>query len=118
VSLVRGSVVWVSLEKRRGSEAQKRRPMVVVSNNAANAAATRFSRGVITAVPLTAATKPAYEFQVFVSRSHSGLRADSVAQIEQVRSFDINRVTLTQTQLPDPVMDEVNQALRLHLALW
>ena len=54
----RGEIVRVSLDPARGSEADKTRPAVVVSNDAANAAATRLGRGVITVVPTTAPQSP------------------------------------------------------------
>ena len=49
----RGSIHLVDLEPVRGSEANKVRPAVVVSNDGANAAADRLGRGVVTVVPLT-----------------------------------------------------------------
>jgi len=52
----RGEIVTVSLDPARGSEASKTRPAVVVSNDAANATATRLGRGVITVVPVTSNT--------------------------------------------------------------
>ena len=49
----RGDIRLVDLDPVRGSEASKRRPAVVVSNDQANAVAERLGRGVITVVPLT-----------------------------------------------------------------
>ena len=53
--MLRGEVRLVDLEPVRGSEADKRRPAVVVSNEQANATATRLGRGVVTVVPVTSA---------------------------------------------------------------
>ena len=45
----RGDIHSVDLDPVRGSEANKRRPPVIVSNDAANATAGRLGRGVMTA---------------------------------------------------------------------
>ena len=51
--MLRGEVRLTDLEPARGSAANKRRPAVIVSNDRANATATRLGRGVVTVVPLT-----------------------------------------------------------------
>ena len=47
----RGDIHFVDLVPACGSEANKRRPAVIVSNDAANATAARLGRGVVTVVP-------------------------------------------------------------------
>ena len=42
--MLRGEIVLVDLEPTRGSEANKRRPAVLVSNDGANAVAQRLGR--------------------------------------------------------------------------
>lgn len=76
----RGEVRLVDLDPVRGSEANKRRPAVVVSNDRANAVAERLGRGVVTVVPLTSITARIFPFQVFVPADQGGLRVDSKAQ--------------------------------------
>ena len=44
----RGELRFVNLDPARGAEANKRRPAVIVSNDAANATATRLGHGVVT----------------------------------------------------------------------
>lgn len=56
VLMRRGEVRLVDLDPVRGSEANKQRPAVVVSNDRANAVAQRLERGVVTVVPLTSNT--------------------------------------------------------------
>jgi mRNA interferase MazF len=113
----RGEIVTVSLDPVRGSEASKTRPAVVVSNDAANATATRLGRGVITVVPVTLNTARIYPFQVLLPARQTGLRQDSKAQAEQVRSVAVERVGGTVGQLPASLITELDQALRLHLSL-
>jgi len=49
----RGEIWLVDLDPGLGSEADKMRPAVMVSDNGANAAAQRSDRGVLTVVPVT-----------------------------------------------------------------
>jgi mRNA interferase MazF len=113
----RGEIVSVTLDPGRGSEASKTRPAVIVSNDAANATATRLGRGVITVVPVTSNTARIYPFQVLLPASQTGLRHDSKAQGEQVRSIAVERVGERVGQLPAGLISELDQALRLHLSL-
>ncbi len=113
----RGEIVRVSLDPARGSEASKTRPAVVVSNDAANAAATRLGRGVITVVPVTSNTARIYPFQVLLSARQTGLSHDSKAQAEQVRSVAVERIGKRVGQLPAALITELDQALRVHLSL-
>jgi mRNA interferase MazF len=113
----RGEIVTVSLDPARGSEASKTRPAVVVSNDAANATATRLRRGVITVVPVTTNTARIYPFQVLLPAGQTGLPRDSKAQAEQVRSVAVERIGKRVGQLPASLITELDQALRVQLSL-
>lgn len=113
----RGEIRLVDLEPVRGSEADKRRPAVVVSNDAANAAAARLGRGVVTVVPVTYNVERIYPFQVLLPSSTTGLPRESKAQAEQVRTVAVERVGRRCGQLPQELSDSLDDALRLHLAL-
>ena len=113
----RGEIVTVSLDPARGSEASRTRPAVIVSNDAANATATRLRRGVITVVPVTSSTARVYPFQVLLPARQTGLAQDSKAQAEQVRSVAAERVSSRVGRLPAALLAELDQALRVHLSL-
>ena len=113
----RGEVRLVDLDPVRGSEAGKRRPAVIVSNDRANAVAARLGRGVVTVVPLTSNTVRIFPFQVLVPGEEAGLRVDSKAQAEQVRSVAVERVGAALGRVPAGVMAAIDDALRLHLDL-
>jgi mRNA interferase MazF len=68
----RGEIYFASLDPTQGSEVQKTRPVVVVSNNAANRAA-----AVVTVVPLTSSIERVYPFEVLLPRERTGLTKDS-----------------------------------------
>ncbi len=113
----RGEIVSVGFDPARGSEASKTRPAVVVSNDAANATATRLRRGVITVVPVTSNTARIYPFQVLLPARQTGLPRDSKAQAEQVRSVAVERIGRRVGELPASLITELDQALRVHLGL-
>ncbi len=113
----RGEIVTVNLDPAPGSEAAKTRPAVVVSNDAANATATRLGRGVITVVPVTSNIARVYPFQILLPARQTGLSRDSKAQAEQVRSVAVERIGERVGQLPAALITELDQALRVHLNL-
>ena len=115
--MLRGEIVLVDLEPARGSEANKRRPAVLVSNDGANAVAQRLGRGVVTVVPVTSNVERTFPFQVLLPAQETGLRLDSKAQAEQVRSVAVERVGPAVGRVPPTLMAELDKALRLHLQL-
>jgi mRNA interferase MazF len=58
-----------------------------------------------------------YPFQVLLPAALTGLRVDSKAQAEQIRSVAVERVGDAVGRLPDKLMDNLDAALRLHLGL-
>jgi len=113
----RGQVRLTDLEPARGSEADKCRPAVIVSNDHANATATRLGRGVITVVPVTSNVRRVFPFQVMLPAELTGLSVDSKAQAEQVRSVAVERIGPVLGHLPAELVAELDEALRLHLHL-
>ncbi|GGD90646.1 type II toxin-antitoxin system PemK/MazF family toxin [Microbacterium murale] len=115
--LRRGQVVLVSFDPAVGSDVRKTRPAIVVSNNTANAVATRSDRATVTVVPLTSNTARVLPFQVLVPADAAGLGRDSKAQAEQVRTIAGSRITRPVGWIPSELMGAVDEALRLHLSL-
>lgn len=113
----RGEIRWVSLDPVLGSEAAKRRPAVIVSNDRANASASRLGRGVLTVVPLATSTDRVYPFQTLIPADESGLEEDSKAQAEQVRSVALERIGASIGHLSPSRLQALDAALRLHLDL-
>ncbi len=113
----RGDIYSVDLDQARASEANKRRPAVIVSNDAANATAARLGRGVVTVVPVTSNVDRVYPFQVLLPAASTGLDRDSKAQAEQVRSISVERLGSRLGVVPAAFMVEIDERLRLHLGL-
>lgn len=115
--MLRGEIRLVDLDPARADEANERRPAVLVSNDGANTTAAKLGRGVVTVIPISTNVDRVYPFQVLIPAHESGLERDSKAQAEQVRSVSVERVTERMGTVPPEVMLEVDEALRLHLAL-
>lgn len=113
----RGDIHLVSFDPAIGSESNKVRPAVVVSNDAANRAAVRLDRGVVTVVPITSNIERIYPFQVLLAAADCGLVVDSKAQAEQVRAVAVQRIRARIGALPPAVLRRVDEALRTHLVL-
>ena len=113
----RGEIRLVDFDPVQGSEANKRRPAVVVSNDGANATAARLGRGVVTVVPVTSNTEHVRRFQVLLTAASTGLTRDCKAQAEQVRAVAVGRLSSRVAAVPEKLMRELDDALRLHLDL-
>lgn len=113
----RGEIWLTELEPIRGSEDDKRRPAVVVSNDQANRRAGQLGRGVVTVVPVTASVTRVLPFQVLLPAEESGLAVPSKAQAEQVRSVDVTRLVTRLGRIDPTLLTELDDALRLHLSL-
>ena len=113
----RGEIRLVDLEPVRGAEPEERRPAVIVSNDGANLAAARLGRGFVTVVPVTTATDHVHPFQVLLPAADTGLDNDSKAQAEQVRAVAVERLGARVGALQPALMADLDEALRIHLAL-
>lgn len=113
----RNEIRLVNLDPVLGSEAARIRPGVIVSNDGANTTAQRLGRGVITVVPVTSNIDHIHPFQTLLPARETGLDFDSKAQAEQVRSIAVERVGALIGNVPFHLMDQLEDALRLHLDL-
>ena len=71
----------------------------------------------ITVVPVTSSIERLYPFQVLLPAADTGLERDCKAQAEQVRSVAVERVGARLGVVPHALMLQIDEALRLHLAL-
>lgn len=108
--MTRGDVYWIDLEPIRGSEANKVRPCVIVSNDANNRAA-----ATVTVVPVTSNVARIHPFEVDLGIT---LDRPSKAQAYQVRTVSKQRIRGEPiAALAQALAAELDEALRLHLAL-
>jgi mRNA interferase MazF len=105
----RGDVWWVNFEPSIGGEIRKKRPAIIVSNDAANKFLNR-----VQVVPLTSKTDRLYpsEAYVRVSRKVGKAMADQLATVSKERLF--KRIGV----ISDEDLRKVEEAIKTHLDLF
>jgi mRNA interferase MazF len=116
----RGDVVSIDTNVTVASAAtpaNDRRPAVVVSNDGANRTARRLGHGAVTVVPITEPSARTYPFQVLLPAGSCGLPQASTAHAEQIQSVEIGRVGDILGHMPDGLLEQVEEAIKVHLGL-
>ncbi|MBW4522199.1 MAG: type II toxin-antitoxin system PemK/MazF family toxin [Scytolyngbya sp. HA4215-MV1] len=109
----RGEIYYADLNPTVGSETAKRRPVLLVSNDANNRAAST-----VTVLPITSNVSRIYPFEVLIQPQDSGLPKPSKIQAQQIRTISTQRLDTTVAgRLSKEIMALVDAALKLHLAL-
>lgn len=109
----RGEIYLANLSPAVGSEMDKRRPVLIVSNDANNNAA-----NVVTILPITSNVSRVYPFEVLLQPEDSGLSKPSKVQAQQIRTISKQRILGDAVgSLSIELMELINAALKLHLYL-
>jgi mRNA interferase MazF len=107
----RGEIYYANLSPTVGYEIDKRRPVLVVSNDANNRAA-----NTVTILPITSNVTRVYPFEVLLNPEDSGFSKPSKVQAQQVRTISKQRISSDAVgSLSEEIMQLVNAALKLHL---
>jgi mRNA interferase MazF len=110
----RGEIWWAALEMPRGSEPGYRRPVVIVSSNRFNESDLRT---VVTIPVTTNLAREGVAGNVRLPNRGTGLPKSSVALAIQVGSTDKRFLLDRIGRVPDVIMSDIDDALRLVLAL-
>jgi mRNA interferase MazF len=110
----RGAVYWADIMTPRGSEPGHRRPIVIVSANGFNVSRIRTVLAVAITSNKNLANAPG---NIFIPADKSGLPKDSIINITQIMTVDKQYIGEQITTLPNLVMSEVENSLRLVLDL-
>ena len=106
-----GEIYYANLSPTVGSEIDKRRPVLVVSNDDNNRVA-----NTVTILPITSNITRVYPFEVLLNPEDSGLPKPSKVQAQQVRTISKQRISSDAVgSLSQETMQLVNAALKLHL---
>ncbi len=109
----RGEIYYADLSPTIGSEINKRRPVLIVSNEANNRAA-----NTVTVLPITSKVSRIYPFEISLSPNDSGLPKPSKAQAQQIRTISKQRMRGEALgRVGAAVMRKAADAIRLHLDL-
>jgi len=109
----RGEIWLADLGPTKGSEIAKRRPVLIVSNDANNRASST-----VTVLPVTSNVARVYPFEVFLAAAESGLPKDSKIQAQQIRTMAKERISGNASgKLSKEKCREADAAIRLHLNL-
>jgi len=104
----RGEIWWVEFDPSVGSEIQKTRPAVIVSNDAANRNLAR-----VVVVPLTGNTGRQYPGEAVVTAGGKS----SKAMADQIMAADKSRLKSLIGTLSKADILAVEDAIKIHLAL-
>lgn len=112
----RGEVWWADLVPRSGSEQRGRRPVVVISHDAFNQAASWRS---IIVVPLSTSPRQAARGPTAVPlpRGSAGLNRESVALCHQVTTLDRRKLAKQIGALPATLIGALAEGLKAALDL-
>jgi len=111
-SIRRGEIFLVNFDPTVGAEAKKTRPALVVSNNVNNA-----HSPIVSISPITSNVKSVYSFEVKIPSGTGGLRTGSKVMVNQTRAVDKIRLVKKLGHLPEKLMEQISQALKLHYEL-
>ena len=104
----RGEVWWVDFDPSRGGEIQKRRPAIIVSNDASNLHLNR-----VQVVPLTSRVERLYPSEAYVTIGGEQRKA----MADQLTTVSKLRLGARIGSVGRGEMEGVEQAIRIQLAL-
>lgn len=104
----RGDIYWISLDPTVGSETQKTRPCVILSNNAQNKKSVR-----VIIAPITSQVKNIYPFETRVKINNK----IGKAMLDQIKAVDKQRLGKKLAEIDVETLLAIEKALKLVLAL-
>lgn len=104
----RGDIYWIQLDPTIGTEIQKTRPCLILSNNSQNKKGLR-----VIAAPITTKVKTIYPFEAKIIIKNKECKA----LLDQIRALDKKRVLSKIDSIDSQTLYQVEEALKVALAL-
>ncbi len=104
----RGDVYWANLDPTIGTEINKMRPCLIISEDEGNEISSR-----VTVAAITATIKTVHPFQVKIRMKNK----DGKVLLNQIRTIDKQRLNGKIGSLDNDTMRQVDRALKIYLAL-
>lgn len=107
----RGEIYYADLNPTLGAEINKKRPVLIISNDANNKAS-----ATVTILPITSNVSKVYPFEVMLDVKKSGLPKASKIQCQQIRTISKLRIkTGCIGKIDKEIFNKIEFALKLHL---
>ncbi|MGN0795477.1 MAG: type II toxin-antitoxin system PemK/MazF family toxin [Christensenellales bacterium] len=110
----RGDLYYADLSPVVGSEQGGVRPVLVVQNDVGN----KYSPTIIAAAITSQLNKAKLPTHINLPAEEYGLPKNSVVLLEQIRTIDKRRLKDKIGELPDNIMNMVNEALMISLGFY
>jgi len=104
----RGEIFWVNLDPTVGTEINKKRPCLIISEDEGNEISAR-----VTVAAITSSVKTVYPFQVKIQLKNR----DGKVLLNQIKTIDKRRLEGKIGSLDKETMNLVDRALKIYLAL-
>lgn len=104
----RGEIYWVSFDPSHGTEVQKTRPAIIISNNHFNKNLTR-----VIVAPITSNVKNMFDFDCPVNIGGK----EGKIMLDQLRTVDKSRLKGKIESVDQSTMQQLEEALKLTLDL-
>jgi len=112
MNIERGEILLVAFDPTKGTEIQKTRPAIVVTNNLANK-----YLPMVAVVPLTSQHLDRIRVFEVLIKTATGLKKSSKAVIVQLRTVDRSRIKKKLGKVSGADMKLIDEKLKLHLDL-
>ena len=112
--MVRGEIWWAELPPPKGSKPAKRRPVLIIQGDSFN----RSCINTVICAVISSNTDLAYlPGNLLLEKSVSGLDKTSAVNFSQIATIDKTDLTKQVAMLPKPVIEKVNNCLKLVLEI-
>ena len=112
--MLRGEIWWANLPPPKGSRPTKRRPVLIIQSDSFNRSKINTVICVAISSNLGLSSLPG---NLLLEKSVSGLDKPSVVNFSQITTLDKTDLTEQVSMLPKPMLDKVNNCLKILLEI-